>query len=389
MKILHVYAGPFPTVQGTQALVDATCELLSRAGHEVHLLVYAHAPVSAVQSYSIHRVPDRPKVRSTRSGPSLGKLILDLRLAAQVRRLSARLEPDIVHAHHYEALLACWFADPQARRPLVFHCHALLWPELETYFPRALRMPLRLVGRCADRFLPRLSHSTGAVTLHAVHELQQASPGLDVALLTPYVAEPTIAQACVETRRDNLVRAVYVGNLDAYQDLDLLLDGLEMLPPERRCQFEVLIVTDSEATPFRRDLERRGISSFVRVISHGPLGQAHALLRSADIALVPRTTEGGMPIKLVNALAAGVPVLANRRSTAFLQDGVEARLVDIRSKHAVAHALGELISDPALRRSLGRAGKLAADKWFSRIRAERDLEDLYRAALLRAEGTDQ
>jgi glycosyltransferase involved in cell wall biosynthesis len=379
MKLLHVYAGPFPTVQGTQALVDATCALLSQAGHEVHLLAYAHAPVSGLRSYVIHRVPDWPKVRGERSGPSLAKVALDIRLAAATRRLVRRLQPDLVHAHHYEALVACRLADPLARLPLVFHCHALLGPELETYFPGWLSRLTRLAGMTADRTLPRLSSAIGAVTPEAVSLLAKACPGTPVRLLAPHLPLPCPVTTKPMGGKSSL-RAIYIGNLDAYQDLPLLLEGLSALPDGSKAHLEVLIATASDSTDLKQDLQRRGLASLVRVVAHGSPGHAAALLETADIALIPRTTRGGVPIKLINALNAGVPVLADIAARDFLEHGVDATLVDMSNPAAVAQALTTLAADPKLRQALSNRGRLTAHRLFGPQRALQDLVALYALA---------
>lgn len=381
MKLLHVYAGPFPAVQGTQALVNATCELLSRAGHEVHLLVYARGHAPGAESYVIHRVPDWPKLRSERSGPSLAKVALDLRLAASVRRLVRQLQPDLLHAHHYEALFACRLADPFARLPLVFHCHALLGPELETYFPRWLKRLTRLAGTTADHTLPRLSSAIGAVTPEAVSLLARACPGKPVRLLPPHLPLPGPVPTKTNADADKpSLRAIYIGNLDAYQDLPLLLEGLAALPGDSRAPLEVVIATASDSMNLARDLKRRGLASFVRVIPHGSVHHAAALLQNADIALVPRTTRGGVPIKLINALNAGVPVLADIAAKGFLEHGVDASLVDMADPAAVAQALTSLAADPKLRQTLSDQGRLTAHRLFGPQRALQDLEALYALA---------
>ena len=107
LRLLEVAALPFPTAQGTQALLREGCEALAEQGNEVHLLVYAHgaAPYTPpLPNLVVHRVADWPHERSLRSGPSWRKLVLDWRLIFAIRHLSRELHPDVVHAHNYEAL---------------------------------------------------------------------------------------------------------------------------------------------------------------------------------------------------------------------------------------------------------------------------------------------
>ena len=71
--ILHVACLPFPSYQGTQAALAAMLEASATNG-QTHLLAYAAAGYELDAPYEVHRIPDFPKVRSLRSGPSWGKI---------------------------------------------------------------------------------------------------------------------------------------------------------------------------------------------------------------------------------------------------------------------------------------------------------------------------
>ena len=75
--ILHVACLPFPSYQGTQAALAAMLEASVATGQPAHLLTYTHAAYEFEAPYEVHRIPDFPKVRSLRSGPSWGSAITD------------------------------------------------------------------------------------------------------------------------------------------------------------------------------------------------------------------------------------------------------------------------------------------------------------------------
>ena len=83
---------PFPSPQGTQAIVRMMLNALGKHGHDAHLLTYAHGFGNTEESrFTHHRIVDWPVERSLRSGMSWKKLFLDVQLVEKVRRLARRL----------------------------------------------------------------------------------------------------------------------------------------------------------------------------------------------------------------------------------------------------------------------------------------------------------
>jgi glycosyltransferase involved in cell wall biosynthesis len=374
MRLLHLFAGPFPTYQGTQALVGQICRLLAEAGHEIHLLTYAHGAFEPTGDYAVHRIDDWPRFSSERSGPALQKPVLDAALSAAARRLARRIEPQVIHAHHYEALTAARLA---GLRPLVFHLHALLGPELLQYLPGYLRGPASLAGRLADRALPRMADRVIVVSEGARDRLSRT--GIDmtkVRLIRPAAEAPTVAPP-IRRAKGRRLRAIYVGNLDGYQGLDNLFAGLRELGWGTRSNLRVEIVTASNPRTCRLSIKRAGVEDAVRIVQHGTVEQAWFRLLAADFALVPRHSPGGAPIKLINALAAGKPVLIDRRLAGELIHGVEAWVVNMRDPRSVAAGLERLIRDEILRRRLSEGAAAAAERLHDPALITAALESVY------------
>lgn len=133
------------------------------------------------------------------------------------------------------------------------------------------------------------------------------------------------------------------------------------------------------------ELHRRGVPHKVLVIGEGPtrdwfagqvpdaifagflsgddLGRAVA---SMDIFFNPSVTETFGNVTL-EAMAAGVPVVAARATGAIdlIDDGVTGHLAPPRDVGAYADAIARIVADPALRRSMGEAGraKAAGYRW--------------------------
>lgn len=106
-----------------------------------------------------------------------------------------------------------------------------------------------------------------------------------------------------------------------------------------------------------------------------------AVMRSLDVLAFPSTMEG-FGLAAVEAMAAGVPVVAARAAALpeVVEDGREGILVPPSDAKALAAALERLARDEALRRSMGEAGEARVDRDFS----EDVMVDRYEAVLEKA-----
>ena len=343
---LHVACLPFPTYQGTQAALAAMLDASVRAGRETHVLTYAHGAYSLTSGYHVHRLKDFPRVHSLRSGPSLGKLALDARCIAATRRLVETLRPDAVIAHHVEAALAVRLSGVG---PFHYVAHTSLESELSVYVPRLPAAAVRAVGAHLDRAALGLAESTAAVAPALAKRL---GPGV-AHLPVPWTVE---LKPPIDRRPATPPTALYAGNLDAYQGWEDLLLGLRLLR-EHRPNARLLIASESDPTPARREAARRGVLSHVdfrRLDGETARARAHA---DSDLAWIPRRTEGGLPIKMLDAFARSLPVVATKRAVAGLPVGNACCVIPNDDPAAFARESARLIDDPPARSALAEAGR--------------------------------
>ncbi len=102
--------------------------------------------------------------------------------------------------------------------------------------------------------------------------------------------------------------------------------------------------------------------------------------RRASVLVSPSLYEAfGMP--LVEAMAAGIPVVASRVGgmTEIVEDGRTGRLVPANDPGALAEAICDALADPEARRSMGRAGRRKVLETFTWDRVAQGLLDMYDA----------
>lgn len=182
---------------------------------------------------------------------------------------------------------------------------------------------------------------------------------------------------------------VAVGNLYPVKGHRVLLRALGMLvdhatlPPWRLA----VCGRGEEEAALRALAAELGITDRVHLL--GLRGDVTDVLAAGDCYVMPSRSEG-LPLALVEAMAAGLPIVASRVGgiPEVVSDGVEAVLVPPDDPAALASALAALLRDAPRRAELGAAAEGRARREFD-VRVMGDAyERLYRGAPLRAPDGD-
>ena len=153
-------------------------------------------------------------------------------------------------------------------------------------------------------------------------------------------------------------RVLFVGRLAAAKGLPILLDAIAALRREMP-SIELTLAGDG---PDRQRLEdqaaRLGSAENLRFLGPGSQAKVRELLAQSDVFALASFAEG-VPVVLMEAMAACVPVIATRIAgiPELVDDGACGLLVTPGDARALASAIVRLLSDPALRNRLGEAGR--------------------------------
>lgn len=159
-----------------------------------------------------------------------------------------------------------------------------------------------------------------------------------------------------------------------------LVEALAKLRTEQPDAHLVVVGKRAEDGPVAQAIERyglRGAVEFVKGISDQELVD---LVRSAQVSCVPSLYEG-FSLPAAEAMATGTPLVATTGGAipeVAGADGETCLAVPPGDAGALAAALGRLLTDPALRRRLGAAGRERVLDRFTWARAAQGTADLYR-----------
>jgi len=104
---------------------------------------------------------------------------------------------------------------------------------------------------------------------------------------------------------------VYVGTLEPYQGIDLLIRSFAKVIQRRPDAFLLIAGgTDSQVETYRKLAIANGLENHCVFTGTVSQHQAHQYMRTADSLLSPRTDGTNTPLKVYQQLASGIPLVA-------------------------------------------------------------------------------
>jgi glycosyltransferase involved in cell wall biosynthesis len=154
-------------------------------------------------------------------------------------------------------------------------------------------------------------------------------------------------------------RLLFVGRLAAVKGVPVLFRALKQVMGDHPDLRLTLIGDGPERAALESEARAMGLSGVVDFAGYKGQIEVAQALRDTDILVLPSFAEG-LPVVLMEALAARVPVLATRIAGVgeLVEDGVSGRLVAPGDPLALEQALRALLdATPEARAAMGEAGR--------------------------------
>lgn len=311
-------------------------------------------------------------------GPQRTRLLHWPRATLKLARFIRRERPDIVHfflprpyvygslaaelaGHRRRIMSRRSLTDYRARYPLLGRLERLLHSRT-----------LALVGNSAA-VVDQLAAEVGSP-----QQLALIHNGID--LPAPLAAaERQRLRGALRLSSDALVVAI-VANLIPYKGHRDLLAALSLVKDVLPAQWTLLVIgrDDGAGADLKRQADALGVSGHILWL--GERSDVGGLLGVSDIFVLPSHQEG-FSNALLEAMAAAVPAVATAvgGNVDAVADGETGLLVQPKDAEALAAAILQLAQDPPLRRRLGQAARLRAQRHFSLDACVARYERMYRA----------
>ena len=331
MHILHVACMPYPSMQGSQVYLRGLMKAQAK-NHRVSLLCYGHGTVCTDQEYQVYRAPNINGYDRVRAGPDRYKPLLDVMVAAKLWRMEA----DIIHVHNYEAPIAAYLSQIKHKVPIVYTAHNLMEEELETYFAHPWTKSIsRRFGRWLDENIPKRADAVIAIRkrtedvlrTRGCHHVVTIPPGVERMHCIPtHVLERSV---------------VYAGNVDAYQNLDVLYQLAHKMPDT------LFRIVTSDKAGLKKNLPKN-----LEVVVLNDFQEICKQIQRSRVCIVPRKECSGFPMKILNALALGIPVVTFYSAVSEILGVIRCHDID-----EIEGSLRRLLDDSEYCDQLGQIGK--------------------------------
>ena len=353
MKIILVSPYDWSAPGGVNNHVANLARQFARRGHEVRIAAPSSRPPKYHPEYL--EIIGESTIGLPASG-SVANVCISYRLGPRVKRLLAREGFDIVHIHEpFMPLLpfqflrysrytnvATFHATREGGSRLYAYSKFLINPWWQNIHGRIAvsRAALKMIGKYfPDRY--RLIPN-----------------GIDYGFFAAEV--PPIAEFMDDKRN-----ILFVGRQEKRKGLPYLLEAYARLKAEMPRTRLVIVGPDGGMQEVcQRYVERTGLED-VHFLGYVPYQDLPRYYKSADVFCAPNTGQESFGIVLLEAMAAGAPIVASRIDgfSDVLTDGVHGILVPPQDSTALAEALRRMLMDAAMREGMARAGARHAQQY--------------------------
>lgn len=358
LTIAVIAVCPFPYSRGTPLRIQRLSEALAMAGHEVHIFTYPIGNGIPTDGVSITRTQNPLGYKKYDAGPSLQKPLLDTLLAAKLARFITHKQVDIIYAHHFEGALIALAARRGRHIPIVYDAHTTLTGELGSYNTLLRTKLVAAVAGWLDSFVPLHSDHIISVSDEIAQFLGErgiASNRISVILNgteNEAFAQGEASRAREKFHLNTQPTVIYTGNLASFQGVDHLLIAMSRVLAT--CPNAQLIIAGSgDIAPYLSTIAKLGIEQATRIVHNPVFSDVVDLLALADVAVVPRTICPGIPLKLLNYMAAGKAIVAFEGSAKILKHLDTGYIATNGDMTSLADGIITCLSDEKLRKQLG------------------------------------
>ncbi|HEX8650913.1 MAG TPA: glycosyltransferase family 4 protein [Pyrinomonadaceae bacterium] len=298
----------------------------------------------------------------------------------RLRRMVRKLSPDVVHANGFKMHVLGSWATPR-RIPLLWHIHD---------YVSARPVMARLLRRCARHCSVAIANSRSvAEDMKAVCDenlnVQIIYNAVDLERFMP--AGPALDLDTLAGLPPSLPGTVRVGmlaTLARWKGHETFLRAMALVPASLPVRGYLttgaLYQTDGSQyslAEIKRLIETLGLSHRIGLTDF--VSQPAAAMRALDVVVHASTQPEPFGLVIAEGMACGRAVIASNTggATELVEAEVNALTHEPGDSQALAHRIVELVTDAQLRRRLGAAGRMTAERRFDRARLAKELIPLY------------
>jgi len=378
MNILFLAPQPFYQNRGTPIAVKLMLESLSEQGHFIRVLTYPEGDDVVIPNCQIIRLPLVSWAKNVGPGASWKKVVYDLLMFFKARKLVRHYRFDIIHAVEEAAWIGRYLNKKNDIRYVYDMDSSMAQQIVEKYGWLTPILPLLVY---LEKLMIRDSVGVIAVCRFIEDIVRCYDPKKLVQRLEDISLLPSGGKIQIDTSVKLPVCGrilMYVGNLEAYQGIDLLLRSFSIALNHYPDAMLVIIGgTSLDIDHYRRYSRQLGISEQTLFMGPRPVSDLSVYLAQADILVSPRTKGFNTPMKIYSYLDSGKAVLATNLPTHTQALDEDIACLSDPDPESMAKGMVHLLQDHRYRRRLGAAARKRVQQEYSLNAYQRKLGRFY------------
>ena len=279
--------------------------------------------------------------------------LCDLKALASAMHVIRKIRPDLVHCHTTKAGLIGRLAARLLNVPAIYTVHTWCFTEGTSRSWRAFGLPSETV---AARWARRI------ITVSDANRMAAISKG--VANPDKFVTVHNGVEDCSARAKPGAgvtPRIVMVARFVAQKNQALLIEAVARIGSP-------LILTLVGDGPLRQQAAQLAAAcpAHIKVEFLGQRQDVAEILAASNLFVLSTNWEG-FPLSILEAMRAGLPVIATDVGGVreAVTDGDNGLLVRARDLDGLTEAIRRLVADPAIRERMGARGRIAYEERFS------------------------
>lgn len=380
LHILVIAPQPFYQDRGTPIAVRLLAGELAALGHRVDLLVYHEGEDITIPGVALYRSSAAAHLNNIPPGFSWKKILCDFRVYAKARSLIRENDYDLLHTVEEAVFMAMRFQKKHGI-PYVYDMDSSLSIQLVDKIPAlAIFKPLL---EWFEKGAVKNSIGVVAVCQALVDQAKKFCPTIDIVRLEDINLQEEIPDGREDLRSTFPIDGpllLYVGNLENYQGIDLLLESVSVLK-DRKIPAHLALIGGSEKSigHYRAFAAKMDITSRVSFCGPRQIDLLGFYLAQADILVSPRIKGNNTPMKIYSYLGSGKPVLATSLPTHTQVLTPDVAYLSEAEPASMADGLQYLLEHPQERERLGRNGRELVAEHYSLSSYRKKLGAFYAA----------
>ncbi|HAO12001.1 MAG TPA: glycosyl transferase family 1 [Planktothrix sp. UBA8407] len=353
-------------------------KVLSERGENIDVVAYPEGRNVTYNNVTLYRTIKVPGCNNVRPGFSVKKLVYDILMIFKVLQLTFHKKYDLIHAVEETSFIALLIKF-LFKIPYVYDMDSSLAQQMVEKYPQL--SPVKSVFNHFEGLAVKHAKAVVPVCQALANDIAEYNPK-KVVLLTDVSLLKSNPDQLTEDLKQNLninnLLMMYVGNLESYQGIDLLLDSFAIaLKQTQQADLVIIGGEPGDIQFYQQKAQQLGISDHIHFLGKKPTTELDTYLYQADILVSPRTKGKNTPLKIYSYLDSGKAVLATDLLTHTQVLNTEVAQLAAPDPEAFAQGMVNLIDNGTLRAKLGEAGKALVQEKYSYTAFRQQANRLY------------